>query len=115
VKTIATIWTMCVPVWTLSFIRQVVHSTFNRPDFSLHGPEAQASFMEITCISLTVWTPAFMVRTLQALIWKLSAAKVQPSGRSSFIYGNYVHQFNRLDASLHGPDAPSLDMEIECS
>jgi hypothetical protein len=29
-----------VPVRTFSFIRQVVHSTFNRPDVSLHGPDA---------------------------------------------------------------------------
>jgi hypothetical protein len=46
-----------------------------------HDPNAQASSMEIVCISFTVRTSAFMVRTLQALIWKLRAAKVQPSGR----------------------------------
>jgi hypothetical protein len=41
------------------------------------------------------------------------AYQVQPSGRqpswsgrSSFIYGNYVHQFNRPDISLQGPDTP---------
>jgi hypothetical protein len=41
------------------------------------------------------------------------AYKVQPSGRqpswsgqSSFIYGNCVHQFNRPDVTLQGPDAP---------
>jgi len=57
-----------------------------------------------------------------AILDKASGAyKVQPSecqsslsGRSSFIYGNCVHQFNRLDVSLHGPDTPRLDMEIEC-
>jgi hypothetical protein len=38
-----------------------VHSTFNRPEFSLHDPDAQASFMEIACISLTVRTSAYMV------------------------------------------------------
>jgi hypothetical protein len=55
---------MCVPVQTLPFIRQVVHSTFNSPDVSLHGPNAQASYMEIVFISLTVRTSAFMVWTL---------------------------------------------------
>jgi hypothetical protein len=58
-----------------------------------------------------------------ALLHKASRAfNVQPSGRqsswsgrSSFIYGNCVHQFDRPDVSLHSPDAPSLDMEIACS
>jgi hypothetical protein len=50
------------------------------------------------------------------------AYQVQPSGRhpswsgrSSFIYGNCVHQFNCSDVSLQGPDAPSLIMIISCS
>jgi hypothetical protein len=49
--------------------------------------------------------------------YKVQSSECQSSlfGRSSFIYGNCVHQFNRLDVSLHGPDTPSLDMEIECS
>jgi hypothetical protein len=33
----------------------------------------------------------------------------------SFIYGSCVHQFNRPDISLQGPDAPSLIMVIMCS
>jgi hypothetical protein len=37
------------------------------------------------------------------------------SGRSSFIYGNCVHQFNRPDVSLQSPDAPSLIIVISCS
>jgi hypothetical protein len=72
---------MCVPARTLSFIRQVVHTKFNRPDVSLHGQDAQASYMEIAYISSTVQTSMFMVLTLKALIWKLRAGKVQPSGR----------------------------------
>jgi len=50
------------------------------------------------------------------------AYQVQPSGRqpswfgrSSFIYGNCVHQFNRPDVSLQGSDAQSLIMVISCS
>jgi hypothetical protein len=50
------------------------------------------------------------------------AYQVQPSGRqpswsgrSSFKYGNYMHQFNRPDISLQGPDAPSLIMVITYS
>jgi hypothetical protein len=55
-------------VRTMSSIRQVVHSKFNRPDISLHGPDDQASYMEIACTSSTVRTSAFRVRTLQSLI-----------------------------------------------
>jgi hypothetical protein len=67
-----------VPVQTLSFIRQVVHTKFNHPDIILHGPDAQASYMEIACINSTIRKTPFMIRTLEALIWKLRAAKVQP-------------------------------------
>jgi hypothetical protein len=41
-KTTATVRTMCVPVRTLSLIRQVEHTNFNRLDVNLHGPDAQA-------------------------------------------------------------------------
>jgi hypothetical protein len=80
-KTAATVRTMCVPVRTLSFIRQVVHTKFNHLDVSLHGLDAQASYMEIVCISSTIRTLSFMVWRLKAMIWKLCAAKVQPSRR----------------------------------
>jgi hypothetical protein len=71
---------MCVPIRTLSLIRQVVQKKFNRLDVRLHGPDAQALYMEIVCISSIVWTSYFMVRTLKALIWKLHATKVQLFG-----------------------------------
>jgi hypothetical protein len=79
-KTAATFQTMCVPIQTRSFIRQVLHSKSRRLDVSLHGPGAQASYMEIACIRSTVRTTDVMVQTLQALIWKLRASKVRPSG-----------------------------------
>jgi hypothetical protein len=87
-KTTATVRTMCDPVQTMSSIRQVVHTKFNRPDISLHGLDDQASYMKIVCTSSTVRTLAFRVRTLKvlftirtlgqhlpdtALFWKLSA------------------------------------------
>jgi hypothetical protein len=50
-KTAATVRTMCDPVRTMFSIRQVVHPTFNRPDISLHGPDARVLYMEITCIN----------------------------------------------------------------
>jgi hypothetical protein len=78
-KTTTTVRTMCVPILMISFIRQVMHTKFNRPDDILHSSDGQASYMEIACINSTVQTTAFMVRTLQALIWKLRAVKVQPS------------------------------------
>jgi hypothetical protein len=62
-KTDATVRTMCVPVWTLSLIRQVVHTKFNRLDVILLGPDTQV------------------------LIWKLCAAEVQPSGHQSPWFG----------------------------
>jgi hypothetical protein len=68
-------------VQTRSFIRQVVHSKFNRPDNSIYGPDAQASYMKIVCIRSTVWTTTVIVQTHQALIWKLRIVKVRPSGR----------------------------------
>jgi hypothetical protein len=41
-KIVATVWTMWIPVWTPSSIRQVAHSKFRRPDDSLHGLDAQS-------------------------------------------------------------------------
>jgi len=81
-KTAATGWTMCVPVRTLSFIRQ-------------------------SCIQCsTVRMLDFMVRPLNPNIWKLRAS-VQPSGChtsssrcSKTWYGNWVQlKCNRLDAT----------------
>jgi hypothetical protein len=54
------------------------------------------------------------VRTMSSIrqerAYQVQPSERQPSwsGRSSFIYGNCVHQFNR-------PDAPSLIMVISCS
>jgi len=80
-KIIATVRTMWIPVRTRSSIRQVAHSKFRRLDNGLHGPDPQASYMEITCIKFTVRTTDVMVRMRQAFIWKLRAAKVRPSKR----------------------------------
>jgi hypothetical protein len=81
---------MCIPVRMPSFIRQVMHSKFKRLDVNLHGLNAQASYMEIVCIKSTIQTTAVMVRTRQALIWKLlqlkcdcTDAKATQSGRDS--------------------------------
>jgi hypothetical protein len=71
--------TMCILVQKCSFIRQFVHTKLNGPDDSLHGPDAQASYMKIACIRSTVRTTAVMVRTRQAWIWKMRVAKLQLS------------------------------------
>jgi hypothetical protein len=68
-KTAEIVRTMCDPVWTMSSIRQDVHTKFNRLDVSLFGPDDQALNMEIACTSSTIRTSAFRVRTLQALLW----------------------------------------------
>jgi hypothetical protein len=73
-KTAATFRTMCDPVRTMSSIRQDVHTKFNRPDASLHGPDDQASYMEIACTSSTVRTSPFRVRTLQSLIMVITCS-----------------------------------------
>jgi hypothetical protein len=69
----------------------------------------------------TVRTMCDLIRTMSS-IRQERAYQVQPfgrqpswSGRSSFIYGNCMHQFNRPDVSLQGPDVPSLIMVISCS
>jgi len=69
----------------------------------------------------TVRTICDPVRTMSS-IRQERAYQVQPSGRqpswfgrSSFIYRKYVHQFNRPDVSLQGPDTPSLIMVITYS
>jgi len=52
------------------------------------------------------------VRTMSSIrqerAYQVQSSGRQPSwsGRSSFIYGNCVHQFNRPDISIQGPDAP---------
>jgi hypothetical protein len=64
---------------------------------------------------------ASTVRTMSSIrqerAYQVQTSGRQPSwsGRSSFIYENCVHQFNRPDVSLQGPDAPSLIMVISCS
>jgi hypothetical protein len=65
-------------------IRQDVHTKFNRPDVSLHGPDDQASYREIACTSSTVRTSPFRVRTLQSLIMVITcsqSATVQTLGQ----------------------------------
>jgi hypothetical protein len=54
---------------------------FRRLHDGLRGPDTRASYMEIACIRFTIQTTDVMVRTCQALIWKLHAARVRLSGR----------------------------------
>jgi len=75
-KTAAAVRMMWISIRTCSFIGQVVHSKFNRPDDNIHGPNAQASYIEIADIRSTVRMTTVMVRTRQALIWKLRTTKV---------------------------------------
>jgi len=80
-KIAAIIWTMWIFVQMSSSIRQVSHSKSRRPEASLHGPNARASYMEIACIRSTVRTTIPLVQTCEALIWKLHTAEIRPSGR----------------------------------
>jgi hypothetical protein len=65
----------------------------------------------------TAATVLTMSSIRQERAYQVQPSERQPSWseRSSFIYGNCVHQFNRPDVSLQGPDAPSLIMIISCS
>jgi hypothetical protein len=85
-KTTVTVRTMWIPVRTFSSIRQVTHAKFRRPDDDLHGPDAWATYMEIARIRSTVRTTCSMVWTREALIWKLRAAEVRPSGWQGNIF-----------------------------
>jgi hypothetical protein len=80
-KIAATVQTTWNPVWMCSSIRQVLYSKSRPPDVSPLGPDARASDMEIAWIRSTVRKTIPLVRTREALIWKLLAAKVRPSGR----------------------------------
>jgi hypothetical protein len=61
-KTVATVRTMWIPVRKHSFIRQVMHSKSKRPDVTLHGTDAQASYIEIACIRSTIRTANVIYR-----------------------------------------------------
>jgi hypothetical protein len=82
------------------------------------GPRSKTQIWEDSCNR-----PDNVCSHLDAILHKASHAyKVLLFGRrsswtgcSSFIYGNSLHQFNHPDYSLHGPDSPSLDMEIACN
>jgi hypothetical protein len=91
-KIAATVRTMWIPVWTHSSIRQVWYSKSRRPDASLHGPDAWATDMEIACIWSTFRKTIPLVWTREALIWKLRAVEVRPSGRQ----GNTVRTWFKL-------------------
>jgi hypothetical protein len=93
--------------------------TKNRVSASRHSYGKTATTVRTMCDP--VWTMCDPVRTMSS-IRQERAYQVQPSGRqpswsrrSSFIYGSCVHQFNRPDINLQGPDAPSLIMVISCS
>jgi hypothetical protein len=66
----------------------------------------------------TMCDPIRMMSSIrQERAYQVQSSGRQPSwsGGSSFIYGNCVHQLNRPDVSLQGPDAPSLILVISCS
>jgi hypothetical protein len=76
--------------------------------------------MKIACIRFTVWTTDVMVRTRQALIWKLRAAKVRPFGRQGNTVqmrlnsGNNFCEIWEADRTTVYPDAlcPSSERRL---
>jgi len=103
-KIVATVRAMWNPILTRSSIRKVSHSKSRHPGASLHGPDARASDMEIACIRSTVRTTIPLVRTREALIWKLRATEVRPSGRGSN-QERISAKFWKADRTVVHPDA----------
>jgi hypothetical protein len=99
-KIAATVQTMWIPVRTRSSIRQVVHSKFRCLDDSIHGLDVRATYMEIACIWSTVGTAIPLVRTREALIWKLCAAEVRPSGQQGNIVRTWLKTGNNFSEIL---------------
>jgi len=75
------VWTTWIPVRTRSSIRQILQFKSRRLNVSHHCPDSQASDMEIPYIRSAVRTTILLVRTREALVWKLLAAEVRQSGR----------------------------------
>jgi hypothetical protein len=73
----------------------------------LYRPDAIQGLTNIR-VSASRHSYGKMTATVQTMssIRQERAYQVQPSGRSSFIYGNCVHQFNRPDDHPPTPDAP---------
>jgi hypothetical protein len=90
-------------------IRQDVHTKFNRPDGNLHGPDDQASYMEIACTSSIVRTSPFMVRTLQSLIMVIPCSQ-SASVRTRPCYGSFRCYFGKAVA-VDRPDARSSRLD----
>jgi hypothetical protein len=98
-KIAATVRTTWIPVWVRSSIRQVPQFKSRHLDARQHGPDAQASDVEIiVCIRSAIRTTILSIRTREASIWKLLASNVRPSGDSGR-QGNTVqmHLSNRKD------------------
>jgi hypothetical protein len=92
-KTIATVRTMCDPVRMMSFIRQVVHTNFDRPDVSLQSLDAPSLIVVITCSRSATVRTLGKHRPDVALLWKLSVLFWKgscnlPSGRSVKLFGH---------------------------
>jgi hypothetical protein len=75
-----------------------------RVSASRHSYGKTAATVQTMCDP--VWT---MSSIRQERAYQVQPSRRQPSwsGRSSFLYGNCVHQFNHPDVSLQGPDAPN--------
>jgi hypothetical protein len=80
-KIVASVRTTWIPVRMHFPLRHVRNSNSTIWLPVCHGPDVRSTDMEIACRRSTVWTAIPLVRTSEALIRKLLAADVQPSGR----------------------------------
>jgi len=82
-KIAATVRTTWIPVRTRYSLRQVRNSNSTLQTLVCHGPDARSTDMEIACKRSTIRMAIPMVRTREALVRKLLAANVWPSGGQS--------------------------------
>jgi hypothetical protein len=90
------------PSGCATYLRQVrnSNSTVRTPVY--YGPDARTTDMEITCRRSTFRTVIPKVRTREALVRKLLAADVRPSGRQCFTIQTRLS--NRKDFQRKSPN-----------
>jgi len=103
-KIAATVQTKSIPVWTRSSIRQVSHSKSRRPYVNPLGSDARASELEIACIRSTVRMTIHLVRTREALVWKLLEWKSDLPDVAQ-IKKEFQRNFWKADRTVVCPDA----------
>jgi hypothetical protein len=94
-KIAATVRTTWIIVWTRYSLRKVRNFNSTVQTSAYQGPDARTTDMEIACRRSTVRTAILMVRTHEALVRKLLATDLRPSGRQCLTIRTWLS--NRKD------------------